>query len=93
MRLMKKNASMKVENSTVTIKDNEVSGIFCDSGSKLTIDDSSNVTVTGNNAAQKNCSTKKDLAQSGGGLVVRENASAKLGKNTHINNNHATVAR
>lgn len=28
---------MKVENSTVTIKDNEVSGIFCDSGSKLTL--------------------------------------------------------
>ena len=92
MRLMKKNASMKVENSTVTIKDNEVSGIFCDSGSKLTIDDSSNVTVTGNNAAQKNCSTKKDLAQSGGGLVVRNNAEATLGAKTTINNNHATVA-
>lgn len=42
---------MDIVNSTVTIKDNEVSGIFCDSGSKLTIDDSSNVTVTGNNAA------------------------------------------
>lgn len=92
MRLMKKNASMKVENSTVTIKDNEVSGIFCDSGSKLTIDDSSNVTVTGNNAAQENCSTKKDLAQSGGGLVVRDGAEAKLGAKTTINNNHATVA-
>lgn len=93
MRLFKGNASMDItNNSTVTIKDNDVSGIFCDSGSKLTIDDSSNVTVTGNNAAQENCSTKKDLAQSGGGLVVRNNAEAKLGKNTHINNNHATVA-
>lgn len=70
-----------------------MSGIFCDSGSKLTIDDSSNVTVTGNNAAQENCSTKKDLAQSGGGLVVRNNAEAKLGAKTTINNNHATVAR
>lgn len=68
MRLFKSNATMDIVNSTVTIKDNEVSGIFCDSGSKLTIDDSSNVTVTGNNAAQENCSTKKDLAQSGGGL-------------------------
>ena len=92
MRLFKSNATMDIVNSTVTIKDNEVSGIFCDSGSKLTIDDSSNVTVTGNNAAQENCSTKKDLAQSGGGLVVRENASAKLGAKTTINNNHATVA-
>ena len=93
LRLLKKNASMKVENnSTVTIKDNDVSGIFCDSGSNLTIDDSSNVTVTGNNAAQENCSTKKDLAQSGGGLVVRDGAEAKLGAKTTINNNHATVA-
>ena len=92
MRLFKSNATMDIVNSTVTIKDNEVSGIFCDSGSKLTIDDSSNVTVTGNNAAQKNCSTKKDLAQSGGGLVVRNNAEAKLGAKTTINNNHATVA-
>ena len=93
MRLFKGNASMDItNNSTVTIKDNDVSGIFCDSGSKLTIDDSSNVTVTGNNAAQENCSTKKDLAQSGGGLVVRNNAEAKLGAKTTINNNHATVA-
>lgn len=92
MRLFKSNATMDIVNSTVTIKDNEVSGIFCDSGSKLTIDDSSNVTVTGNNAAQKNCSTKKDLAQSGGGLVVRNNAEATLGAKTTINNNHATVA-
>ena len=92
MRLFKSNATMDIVNSTVTIKDNEVSGIFCDSGSKLTIDDSSNVTVTGNNAAQENCSTKKDLAQSGGGLVVRDGAEAKLGAKTTINNNHATVA-
>ena len=92
MRLFKSNATMDIVNSTVTIKDNEVSGIFCDSGSKLSIDDSSNVTVTGNNAAQENCSTKKDLAQSGGGLVVRDGAEAKLGAKTIINNNHATVA-
>lgn len=92
MRLFKSNATMDIVNSTVTIKDNEVSGIFCDSGSKLSIDDSSNVTVTGNNAAQENCSTKKDLAQSGGGLVVRDGAEAKLGAKTTINNNHATVA-
>ena len=93
MRLLKGNATMDItNNSTVTIKDNDVSGIFCDGGSKLTIDDSSNVTITGNNAAQENCSSKKDLAQSGGGLVVCKNAQAKLGAKTTINNNHAALA-
>ena len=91
LRLLKKNASMKVENSTLTITDNATTGVFCDSGSQFTTDDASQVTISNNNAAQDNCSTKKDLAQKGGGLVVRENASAKLGKNTHINNNHAAL--
>ena len=88
---MKSNASLKIKDSTVTIKDNAVTGIFCDSGSQLTIEDTANVTVTNNNAAQKNCSTKKDLAKKGGGLVVRDGASAKLGANTTINNNSAAL--
>ena len=91
LRLMKSNASLTIKDSTVTIKDNAVTGIFCDSGSQLTIEDTANVTVTNNNAAQENCSTKKDLAKKGGGLVVREGASAKLGANTTINNNSAAL--
>ena len=91
LRLMKSNASLKIKDSTVTIKDNAVTGIFCDSGSQLTIEDTANVTVTNNNAAQENCSTKKDLAKKGGGLVVRGGASAKLGANTTINNNSAAL--
>ena len=91
LRLMKSNASLKIKDSTVTIKDNDVTGIFCDSGSQLTIEDTANVTVTNNNAAQENCSKKKDLAQKGGGLVVRDGASAKLGANTVINNNSAAL--
>ena len=92
LRLMKSNASLTIKDSTVTIKDNDVTGIFCDSGSQLTIEDTANVTVTNNNAAQENCSTKKDLAKKGGGLVVRNGASAKLGANTTINNNSAALA-
>ena len=91
LRLMKSNASLKIKDSTVTIKDNAVTGIFCDSGSQLTIEDTANVTITGNNAAQENCTTKKDLAKKGGGLVVRGGASAKLGANTTINNNSAAL--
>ena len=91
LRLMKSNANLTIKDSTVTIKDNDVTGIFCDSGSQLTIEDTANVTVTNNNAAQENCSTKKDLAKKGGGLVVREGASAKLGANTTINNNSAAL--
>ena len=91
LRLMKSNANLTIKDSTVTIKDNDVTGIFCDSGSQLTIEDTANVTVTNNNAAQENCSTKKDLAKKGGGLVVREGASAKLGANTTINNNSASL--
>ena len=91
LRLMKSNANLTIKDSTVTIKDNAVTGIFCDSGSQLTIEDTANVTVTNNNAAQENCITKKDLAKKGGGLVVRDGASAKLGANTTINNNSAAL--
>lgn len=91
LRLMNGNANLTIKDSTVTIKDNAVTGIFCDSGSQLTIEDTANVTVTNNNAAQENCSKKKDLARKGGGLVVRGGASAKLGANTTINNNSAAL--
>ena len=92
LRLGSSSATLDIKNSTVTVADNYTSGILCRKGSKLTIDDASTVTVTGNKATQENDETKDDLAQSGGGLVVRKNAEAKLGAKTTINNNHATVA-
>ena len=92
LRLGSSSATLDIKNSTVTVADNYTSGILCREGSKLTIDDASTVTVTGNKATQENDETKDDLAQSGGGLVVRNNAEAKLGAKTTINNNHATVA-
>ena len=91
IRLFNGNASLTVDGGTLTIEDNAVTGIFCDSGSQLTIEDTANVTITDNTAAQENCTTKKDLAQKGGGLVVRGGASAKLGANTTINNNSAAL--
>ena len=91
IRLFKGNASLTVDGGTLTIEDNAVTGIFCDSGSQLTIEDTANVTITDNTAAQKNCTSKQDLAQKGGGLVVRGGASAKLGANTTINNNSAAL--
>ena len=91
LRLLTSNASLTIKDSTVTIKDNAVTGIFCDSGSQLTIEDTANVTVTNNNAAQENYNKRKDLARKGGGLVVRGGASAKLGANTTINNNSAAL--
>jgi len=92
LRLGSSSATLDIKNSTVTVADNYTSGILCRKGSKLTIDDASTVTVTGNKATQENDETKDDLAQSGGGLVVRDGAEAKLGAKTTINNNHATVA-
>ena len=92
LRLGSSSATLDIKNSTVTVADNYTSGILCRKGSKLTIDDASTVTVTGNKATQENDETKDDLAQSGGGLVVRDGAEATLGAKTTINNNHATVA-
>ena len=92
IRLFKDSASLTVDGGTLTIADNAVTGIFCDAGSTLTFLDNAKVTITGNRATQENCSDKQDLAQSGGGLVVRSGASAVLGKNTIINNNAASEA-
>lgn len=75
MRLMKKNARLDVDAaSTVSITGNKVTGLFLDSGAQAAFAEGSGLTITRNDASQENCSTKKDTAQMGGGVVVRNGA-------------------
>lgn len=93
MRLMKANASLDVDAaSTVSITDNKVTGLYLDGGSHATFAEGAKLTITGNDASQENCSTKKDAAQMGGGVMVRSNASLSLPASARIDNNHAALA-
>ncbi len=93
MRLMKANASLDVDAaSTVSITDNKVTGFYLDGGSHATFAEGAKLTITGNDASQENCSTKKDAAQMGGGVMVRSNASLSLPASARIDNNHAALA-
>ena len=93
MRLMKANASLDVDAaSTVSITDNKVTGLYLDGGSSATFAEGVKLTITGNDASQENCSTKKDFAQMGGGVMVRSNASLSLPASARIDNNHAALA-
>lgn len=75
IRLMKKNASLDVDAaSKVSITGNYVTGLFLDAGAHATFAEGAALTITGNDASQANCSTKRDLAQMGGGVVVRSGA-------------------
>lgn len=99
MRLMKpkgellSHATLSVDAaSTVSITDNKVTGLFLDAGAKATFIEGAKLTITGNDASQENCSTKKDAAQMGGGVMVRSNASLSLPASAKIDNNHAALA-
>lgn len=93
MRLMKANASLDVDAaSTVSITGNKVTGLYLDGGSHATFAEGAKLTITGNDASQENCSTKKDFAQMGGGVMVRSNASLSLPASAKIDNNHAALA-
>lgn len=93
MRLMKANASLDVDAaSTVSITDNKVTGLYLDGGSYATFAEGAKLSITGNDASQENCSTKKDVAQMGGGVMVRSNASLSLPASARIDNNHAALA-
>ena len=93
MRLMKKNARLDVDAaSTVSITGNKVTGLFLDSGAQAAFADGSSLTITRNDASQENCSTKKDTAQMGGGVVVRNGASLTLPASAVIDNNNAALA-
>lgn len=93
MRLLKANASLDVDAaSTVSITGNKVTGLYLDGGSHARFAKDAKLTITGNDASQENCSTKKDAAQMGGGVMVRSNASLSLPASAKIDNNHAALA-
>lgn len=93
IRLFKANAALTVDAACkVSITDNQVTGLFLDGGASATFADGAALTVTGNDASQANCATKKDLAQCGGGVVVRGGASLVLPAGAQVNNNRAALA-
>lgn len=93
IRLFKANAALTVDAaSKVSITDNQVTGLFLDGGASATFADGAALTVTGNDASQANCATEKDLAQCGGGIVVRGGASLVLPAGAQVNNNRAALA-
>lgn len=93
IRLMKKNASLDVDAaSKVSITGNYVTGLFLDAGAHATFAEGAALAITGNDASQANCSTKRDLAQMGGGVVVRSGANLTLPNSAVIDNNNAALA-
>lgn len=96
MRLYNNNNSSPTasvdKDTKLTITDNEVTGLFLDSGSQLTIEDGAQVLITRNRAEQANCTTEKDAAKKGGGVMVRSGASATIPASAEIYNNHAALA-
>ncbi len=93
MRLKKANAKLDVDAaSTVSITGNKVTGLFLDSGAQAAFAEGSGLTITRNDASQENCSTKKDTAQMGGGVVVRNGANLTLPASAVIDNNNAALA-
>lgn len=93
IRLFKANAALTVDAaSKVSITGNQVTGLFLDGGASATFADGATLSITGNDASQANCATKKDLAQCGGGVVVRGRASLVLPAGAQVNNNRAALA-
>ena len=82
--------SLEVRNSALNISGNGAVGIRCNSGTKLDIDDISRVTIKNNHATNNN--GWNAMYDHAGGLLLCSGASAKLGANTIINNNHADKA-
>ena len=93
IRLMKARASLDVDaDSTVSVTGNQVTGLFLDSGARASFADGTKLTVTGNDASQAHCTKEQDLAQMGGGVVVRNGASLMLPSSAVIDNNNAALA-
>jgi len=78
--------------SKVSVANNQVTGLFLDGGASATFVKDATLSITGNDASQANCATKKDLAQCGGGVVVRGDASLVLPAGAQVNNNRAALA-
>ena len=86
-------ASLDVDSdSTVSIINNSTTGLLLDPGAKATFAKGAKLTIVGNDASAANASTKKELAQYGGGVMVRSNASLSLLTSAKIDNNHAALA-
>ena len=86
-------ASLNVDSdSTVSIINNSTTGLLLDPGAKATFAKGAKLTIVGNDASAANASTKKELAQYGGGVMVRSNASLSLLTSAKIDNNHAALA-
>lgn len=93
IRLKGANATLDVDAaSKVSVANNQVTGLFLDGGASATFADGATLSITGNDASQANCATKKDLAQCGGGVVVRGDASLVLPAGAQVNNNRAALA-
>ncbi len=85
-------ASLDVDSdSTVSIIKNSTTGLLLDPGAKATFK-GAKLTIVGNDASAAKASFKKELAQYGGGVMVRSNASLSLPASAKIDNNHAALA-
>ena len=93
LHLYKENASLDVDaDSTVSITNNSATGLFLDPGADATFAKGAKLTIVGNDASATNASTKKEVAQYGGGVVVRSGASLTLPDSAVIDNNNAALA-
>ena len=86
-------ASLNVDSdSTVSIINNSATGLLLDPGAEATFADGAKLTIVRNDASAANASFKKELAQYGGGVMVRSKASLSLLASARIDNNHAALA-
>ena len=82
--------SLTVTGGSLTVSGNDATGIRCNSGTSLQTDDTSVVTIRNNTATPQN--DWNALYDTAGGLLIRGNATATLGRSTVINNNSADKA-
>lgn len=88
-----KGASLDVNaDSTVSITNNSATGLLLDPNANAKFDKGVELTIVGNDASAANASNKKELAQCGGGVVVRSDANLMLLNSAVIDNNNAALA-
>ena len=89
------NAKLDVDAaSTISITGNKATGLFLDADTSATFAADSNLMITGNDASAENAinKPKQDLAQMGGGVVVRGGSNLTLPTFAVIDNNNAALA-
>ena len=88
-----KGASLDVNaDSTVSITNNSATGLLLDPNANAIFAKGVELTIVGNDASAANASNKKELAQCGGGVVVRSGANLMLPDSAVIDNNNAALA-